>query len=148
MELCRCLCRIYRPLPLKVRDRKEGRDRLQSGSENVLYALVGYGVGLKIATFLLRLNDQTCRRTGTSRGLAYTSPFRRHIFIPILELDYDRLLFRRRSRDIAQSIDQPSGNPQMRPPPHISSLMRIPVMWAGVGAKRRWLLFTVVRLPT
>jgi hypothetical protein len=28
------------------------------------------------------------------------------------------------------------------------ALVRIPVMWACGGAKRRWLYFTVVRLPT
>ena len=26
--------------------------------------------------------------------------------------------------------------------------VRIPVMWAGVGAKRRWLLLTIIKLPT
>ena len=50
---------------------KKGRDRLQSGLEDVLYALVGDGVGLKMATFLLRLNDQGVVERGqveVSRG--------------------------------------------------------------------------------
>jgi hypothetical protein len=57
---------------------------LKAGAEKVLYALAGDGVGLKKATFLLRLNDKGVVERGQVE-VSRVHPPCDSMFIPIFE---------------------------------------------------------------